>query len=532
MCGICGFMDHTNNASISNSIEMLSLMHHRGPDQIGVYLDGETWHGESINELKELKVKGSLSLGQTRLEIVGGEKGVQPMSGTMVTIVHNGEIYNYKELASLVSNKNTTINSDSEIIVRLIEEFYEGSLIEAVKRAMPLLDGMYAFAATDGKSLVLARDPIGKKPLYFTNEFPFYFASERKALINGNGNIKRLTPGWIAEVSREGIKFEKVCEIERPPIEINSMNDALAAYEDAFDRSIEKRIYGLDKVGVLFSGGIDSVLVSRALQLKGCDVTCYTVGTENCSDLRMALKAAEELGLSLKAEYLTEELIERILGEVIEAIELNGLLQVEVAIPMYIAAKMCREDDHKVMFTGQAADELFAGYPWYNDVVREDGHLVLHDKLWEDIDKLYLDTLEREDRMAMAHSIELRAPFLDRELIRTAMRISPRLKISDEKDPYRKRVHRELALKKGITREISYREKSPAQDGTGIHDLIKVIAEKHFDGKNFEEVNLLDYGSNYRYLGDDYGTPAMLAFLEEITVRNDVNSIAGSDENI
>ncbi|MFQ5787738.1 MAG: asparagine synthetase B family protein, partial [Thermodesulfobacteriota bacterium] len=416
--------------------------------------------------------------------------------------------------------------------VQLIEEFFEDSLVEAVKKAMPLLDGMYAFAATDGKSLVLARDPIGKKPLYFTNQFPFYFASERKALINDNANIKRLTPGWIAEVSKEDIRFEKVCEIERPPIEINTMNEALSAYEKAFDRSIEKRIDGLDKVGVLFSGGIDSVLVSRALQLKGCDVTCYSVGTEDCSDLRMALKAAEKLGLEIKVEYLTEKLIEKILCEVIEAIELNGLLQVEVAIPMYIAAKVCREDDHKVMFTGQAADELFAGYSWYKDVIKEDGLLALHDRLWDDIDKLYLDTLEREDRMAMAHSIELRAPFLDRELIRTAMRISPHLKIEDSNDPYRKRVHRELALKKGIPRELSYREKSPAQDGTGIHGLIEEIAEKHFDGTTFEEAELLDYGSNYRYLGNEYGTPAMLAFLDEITSKNNINSIATNNENI
>jgi len=283
--------------------------------------------------------------------------------------------------------------------------------------------------------------------------------------------------------------------------------------------------------GVCFSGGIDSVLIAHALQLKGLKVTCYTVGTEGSSDIDMALKAAREMGFHIKVEYLTEEIIRKYIAEIIEAIELNGLLQVEVAIPMYIAAHMCKQDGHKVMFTGQAADELFAGYTWYKDVVKEAGHLNLHTKLWEDIDKLYEDTLEREDRMAMAHSIELRAPFLDRELIRTAMRIAPHLKINNGEDIYGKRVHRELAMRKGIPREFAYRAKSPAQEGSGIHEMIKSIASKYFDGKSVEEVELLDYGSNYRYLGDDYGTPEMSAFLNEITKKNNVKFIAGAREN-
>jgi asparagine synthase (glutamine-hydrolysing) len=378
---------------------------------------------------------------------------------------------------------------------------------------------------------VLARDPIGKKPLYYKNEFPFYFASERKALVNSNGRIKRVMPGQLIKVEGKEITSHQGYQIERPPIEINDMNHALNAYEDAFDRSIDKRIYGLDSVGVLFSGGIDSVLIARALQLKGLKVTCYTVGTEGSSDVDMALKAAKELGLEIKVQYLTEELIREYMGEIIRAIELNGLLQVEVAIPMYIAAKKCSDDGHKVMFSGQAADELFAGYTWYKDVVKENGHLFLHDKLWEDIDKLYEDTLEREDRMAMAHSIEIRAPFLDREVIRTAMRIAPHLKINNGEDVYGKRVHRELAMLKGIPREFAYREKSPAQEGSGVHNIIKSIAEKYYKGKTVAQVELQDFGSNFRYLGNNYGTPEMNALLSEMTRSNNVEFIAELNEN-
>ncbi|MEQ9618543.1 MAG: asparagine synthase (glutamine-hydrolyzing) [Deltaproteobacteria bacterium] len=530
MCGICGFIDD-DDIPLSDNLNMLERIRHRGPDQVGVYLDGEIRTGLGIEDLEFDKRDGNISLAQARLEIVGGRDGVQPVSGERTTLVHNGEIYNHKELRKLLQHRDMSSESDSEILVHLIEEYYTGDLLDAVKKAMPLLDGMYAFAITDGKSLVLARDPIGKKPLYFTNGFPFYFASERKALVSGNGNLKRVMPGKLVEVRNNEIKIHDGYEIEKPPIEINDMDEALNAYEDAFERSMDKRVYGLDKVGVLFSGGIDSVLVARALQLKGLKVTCYTVGTRGSSDMEMALKAAKELGLDIRVEYLTENLIRKYLAEIIEAIELNGLLQVEVAIPMYIAARKCSEDGHKVMFSGQAADELFAGYTWYRDVVKDEGHLCLHNKLWEDIDKLYEDTLEREDRMAMAHSIEIRAPFLDRELIRTAMRIAPHLKLNNADDVYGKRVHRELALRKGIPREFAYREKSPAQEGTGIHEMIESIAAKHFEGREVKEVDLLDYGSNYRYLGNHYGTPEMAALLSEITEKNNVEFIADHGEN-
>lgn len=131
-------------------------------------------------------------------------------------------------------------------------------------------------------------------------------------------------------------------------------------------------------------------------------------------------------------------------------VEESGLLQVEVAIPMYMAAKMAAEDGIRVMYTGQAADELFAGYPWYSDVLVESGYLRLHEQLWEDLGRLYDDTLEREDKLTMSHSIELRAPYLDRDVIRTAMRISPRLKIQGAEDALRKRVHRQAAVELGV----------------------------------------------------------------------------------
>ncbi|MFQ5899627.1 MAG: asparagine synthase C-terminal domain-containing protein, partial [Candidatus Methylomirabilia bacterium] len=280
---------------------------------------------------------------------------------------------------------------------------------------------------------------------------------------------------------------------------------------------------GLDRAAVLLSGGVDSTLVARGIQVRGLPVTGYCVGMETACDMRNAARAAKEMGIPLRTTFLTEAVVADVLPAVIEAIELNGMVQVEAAIPMYLAAKMAAEDGHKVMFTGQAADELFGGYAWYPTVVAERGHLVLHKRMWEDIYALYLDTLEREDRMTMAHSLELRAPFLDRDLIRTAMQISPHLKVRDGGDGLRKWVHREFALRQGVPTFIAKGEKVRAQDGTAIPAILQALAKKHFDRRPVPAVSVTDYGSNYRYLQEAYGTPEMAAFLAEITQSHEIH---------
>lgn len=498
---------------------MLERTRHRGPDSVGLFLDGAVERGKQISQLTHLPTAGRICLGQARLEIVGGAAGMQPLTGCgdRLTLIHNGEIYNHPELRAMLDRHRIRTGSDSEVLLHLIEEFYAGDLAEAVRRAMPLLDGMYALAVTDGERVVLARDPVGKKPVYYVEGYPFYFASETKALRGLGREILRLRPGDLLVVDRSRVSVQEGYRIEKPPIRVTEMEEAIREYGHALDRAVQKRIAGLDRAAVLLSGGVDSTLVAREIQRRGIPVTGYCVGVEEAFDIQHAREAAREMGVPLRTTPLTGEVVSEVLPAVIEAIELNGMVQVEAAIPMYLAARMAAEDGHKVMFTGQAADELFGGYAWYATVVAEQGHLTLHDRMWEDIQRLYEDTLEREDRMTMAHSIELRAPFLDRDLIRTAMQISPRLKVRDGEDRTRKWVHRELAFRRGVPESIARGEKVRAQDGSAVPAILQALAEKHFNGRRVSAPAVIDYGSNYRYLGDDYGTPEMAAFLAEVT---------------
>ncbi|MFQ5849355.1 MAG: asparagine synthetase B family protein [Candidatus Binatia bacterium] len=533
MCSIIGFVDKRPR-NIEEAFIMLTRTRHRGPDAVGLYMDGTVERATQLSQISKLPRAGTICLGHSRLEIVGGAAGVQPLTGCdgRFALIHNGEIYNHHELRSMLGHHRVRTGSDSEIVLHLIEELYDGDLTEAVKQAMPLLDGMYALAATDGERVVLARDPVGKKPVYYIEGFPFYFASETKALRGVGREILRLKPGDVLSVDRAGIAVQEGYRVEQPPIRLTEMEAAIEEYRTVFDRAIEKRIGGIDRAAVLLSGGIDSSLVAKAIQNRGLPVTGYCVGVEGAADMQNALRLARETAIPLRTTFLTEQVVEEVLPAVIGAIELNGMVQVEAAIPMYLAAKMASEDGHKVMFTGQAADELFGGYAWYPSVVAERGHLTLHKRMWEDIHTLYLDTLEREDRMTMAHSLELRAPFLDRDVIHTAMQISPRLKVKDGRDGMRKWVHRELALRQGVPGFVAKGEKVRAQDGSAIPAILQSLAEKHFRGRKVPEVTVNDYGSNYRYLEEEYGTQEMAAFLAEVTRQHHIHISPVNDQEV
>jgi asparagine synthase (glutamine-hydrolysing) len=526
MCTICGHFVNNGKIKSTDIYDMLTKMAHRGPDTHGAYLDGKLIRVDEIEELRgDLSNKSHISLGHSRLTIVGQERATQPYTSCdgKLVLIHNGEIYNYQKLKTLLLRQHQfKTSSDSEVIVHLLEETYEGDLLDALKKVIGLLDGMYTIAVTDGQSVVVARDPIGKKPLYYIeNENVTYFASEKKALWNGKDEPERLNPGDILSINNLGLQTQEGFHLQFPQIDIVDFREAVEIYKKVLIAAVRKRLTGLSEshIGVIFSGGIDSVLISKLLQREGKNITCYCTGTEESGDIVAARSVADDLGLELKTTIIEEDMVEEILPEIIRNVEESGLLQVEVAIPMYLAAKLAAEDDIRVMFTGQAADEIFAGYPWYNDVLSDSGYLRLHEKLWEDLTFLYTDTLEREDKLTMAHSIELRAPYLDRDVIQTAMRISPRLKIEGENDSLRKRVHRQTSVELGVPPYLGFRTKDPAQSGSGIHGIIKKIANNHtqkIDSDLVDENLRRDKGSLYRYGDDIYGDDTTRSYLQRI----------------
>jgi len=150
MSTICGHFVNNNKIKSTDIYDMLKKMEHRGPDTHGVYLDGRLVRVNEVDELKEDLSNGShIALGHSRLRIVGSEKMTQPYLSCdgKLALIHNGEIYNYQKLRTLLYKQHEIkTSSDSEIIVHLLEEVYQGDLLDATKKIIGLLDGTYSLA--------------------------------------------------------------------------------------------------------------------------------------------------------------------------------------------------------------------------------------------------------------------------------------------------------------------------------------------------------------------------------------------------
>jgi asparagine synthase (glutamine-hydrolysing) len=505
MCGIVGILSK-NEGNVTPLIgKMLYCMQNRGPDGMGFATENQIVYSDTFDKLLFSRIHGHDVLGHTRLAIVGGPSGPQPFMSCDKKLIleHNGEIYNYKELRkTLLSHHKFKTSTDSEVIVHLLEDHYQktnGDLIEAIKRTVSQLDGIYIIAIKEQSTgnVVLVRDGIGVRQIYYgENKELIAFASEKKALwkVEMFDQIKRLLPGYALVISHkeEDSNFEttlfpitvntKKSIRKEYPILYKDIDSAVNAYSNALFESVKKRVSGFNKIGIIFSGGIDSVVVAYLAKQMVPEVVCYTSGIKDSNDIVNSIEIAEKLGLNLQVKEWTEDDIEKIIPQIINVIEDDNMGQVEVAIPIYGAVRLAHEQGIRVMLTGQGADELFGGYSWYSKIVQKYGYDKIREYMIEDLKLLYKETLEREDKITMSESIELREPFLDTDLIDTVLRIDPRLNIHNNGNNYDnlgKRVHRKLAEKIGIPKEIAYRIKEAAQHGSGVHNTLDILARKN-----------------------------------------------------
>ncbi len=441
MCAIAGGVDVDINA-------MLAVMRHRGPEARGTF------------------VKDRVSLGHCLLSIVG--HGKQPFCGCRddFVLVCNGEIYNHAELRKGLKEHIFRTTSDTEVIIHLVEESYGGDLVQAVKDVLPKLDGDYAFAVYYEGKIVLARDPVGVKPLFYSG---LAFSSERKALGASRDRIRRLSPGCVMLL---GGKEEKAISLSEKKVK-----SPVEELEAALVSAVEKRTRGV-KVGLLFSAGLDSSVLAWIMKdlRREDELTLYTVGMENSPDIKYVSRLEEDF--ELRILIINEEELMDYVRKVIYAIEDWNPMKVSVGVPLYAACEAAREDGLKVVLSGQGADELFAGYHRYLRMGSEE----LKKALTKDIQKLAEVNLERDDAVAMANSLELRVPYLDSRVVEAAIGIPVNYKI---KDGRRKHILRIIARRKGVPEFIVERDKKAVQYATGVEKALRKLAKGK--GKTLEE---------------------------------------------
>lgn len=346
MCAITGIIGENVQDEL---YRMLLTLKHRGPDKSGVFVDGVISHGN----LEELTVPpGDFGLGHNLLSIVGSEV-VQPLRKEKIVLVCNGEIYNHSQLYSELkenSKYDFKTYSDSEVVLALITHYYQGSLSQTIPKVVEQLDGDYAFCAYDGKDLVAVRDPLGVKPLYYgENNSIFAFASEKKALWEvGINKTHSLPPKYMLHnqepVEVPGrLSWQENHSRSKSKIGTSSSKKYLQeTLKNHIQESVQKRTLGLDKVGILFSGGVDSTLLAVICADLGIETDLYAVGSEGSPDLLFAHKVSHDIGLPLHTRIVDEPVVRKYIPPVLNAIEEWNVMKLGVGMTAYLAAEIAQ----------------------------------------------------------------------------------------------------------------------------------------------------------------------------------------------
>jgi len=457
MCGIAGAAGAPDiNEKVKRRLVALG---YRGPNACGTY-----------------QVEG-LSTGNTLLKITGDMP--QPLVGKGA-LVFDGEIFNFRELGT---EQGVKTDSDIEMLFTLVEKKIKErySPINAVFSALSDANGGYALAYILDNELVLARDPVGIKSLFYSLEKEaekpkIFFASERKAFCDGRSNMQPFPPGSIMSFNaRSGDVKKKFLEIEPPQERIVEEHEAAFRLKAALEKAVEIRL--TKTTGIAFSGGIDSTFLAALAKRIDPSVPLYAVGLPNSHDLVQAEFAAEAAGMSdsLKIRLLSSEEIEAAIPDIIYSTESIDPMKIAIGLPLYFVAKTVKEDGKRVLLTGQGADELFGGYSRH-EVFFEQGLEVLDREIYSDLKKISTINLERDNMVTAANSVKLRVPFLDKEVIRTGLAIRPELKILKRSDRYIRKYILRKAADGLLPPELLWKEKKAIQYGTGVQKVLDRLA--------------------------------------------------------
>jgi asparagine synthase (glutamine-hydrolysing) len=378
MCGIAGIIDYRGKSASKPVIEgMLRAINYRGPDESGIYLSPVA------------------AIGNVRLSIIDLSTGQQPLSDPSgrYWIVFNGEIFNYPELRELLVGKGHTFqtHSDTEVLVQLYAVYG--------KECLSMLNGQFAFAIWDklNEEVFIARDRIGIRPLFYhLSERGFSFASEIKSLfvqkdINpelSNKNLSQiytfwtaitpgtafkdiyeLSPGHYLVYNKTGLKISKYWELQ-----FNNGNkdiafrEALEQFHELFYDAVKIRLRADVEVAAYLSGGIDSSsTVAYIKDIEPGILNTFSIGFDDrdFDETTYQSEAVRYLNTRHRSITCTSEEISESFPKVIWHTE-TPVTRTAPA-PMFLLSRLVRENNIKVVITGEGADEMLVGYDIFKE---------------------------------------------------------------------------------------------------------------------------------------------------------------------
>ena len=234
--------------------------------------------------------------------------------------------------------------------------------------------------------------------------------------------------------------------------------------------SIKKRVKG--NIGVLFSGGIDSSLISLILKMLNKDFICFTVGLKNSPDLIYAKRVAKEYNFKIKTKTLTLEELEVILKKTLKILKKADVMKAGVGSVLLAGAELAKKNKINDLFSGLGSEEIFAGYERHKKANLNS----THKEMFKGLKSMWKRDLRRDYLIAKSEKVNVLTPFLDKEFVRTAMKIHPRLKINKKQN---KIIIREIAASLRLKEEFCQRRKKAAQYGSYFDKAIKKLAKRN-----------------------------------------------------
>jgi asparagine synthase (glutamine-hydrolysing) len=390
----------------------------------------------------------------------------QPLRTTDATIVFDGRIY--------PTDRHL---SDAQAFARRIHPSGD----DATKKFIAEVEGDFAFAIAEPERLIIGRDSAGIRPLYYGENSIFSaLASERKALWNiGIENVNSFPPGYVAIADQFGFKLRQARRPvnSRLPRQV-TMETAAKELQTLLKCSVEERLASLGAVAVAFSGGLDSSIIAL-LSKKFClKVKLIHVSLKNQPETEHAKAVAEELNLPIRICIYDDDDVSKALPLVLRLIEEPDPMKASIGIPIYWTAEQAAKMSQRVMLAGQGSDELFAGYKRYVDCLVKWGGEKTRDMIFRDIVGMHESNFERDFKICNFHGVELRIPFVTRQLVQFATDLPVELKIQTFENTPRKLVLRETARNLGLSNEIVSRPKKAVQYSTGVTKALRRLAKE------------------------------------------------------
>lgn len=555
MCSISGEINYNyNDLKRSYHIDMLKCLKHRGPDQDGIYY------------------AQNACLIHTRLSVVDVEKGIQPMAYNKFTIVYNGELYNTDEIRQDLFKDGYTFesHSDTEVLIKAYDNWGENM--------MSRLNGIFAFAIFDevNKKLFFARDMLGVKPLFYAfADGGFVFASEIKALLkhpaikpqidknsiaeimligpartSGYGifkDIHEVKPGYFGYYSKNGFELHNYYRVKDELYKL-SFEETVKKVKDLVVDSVERQLISDVPLCTFLSGGLDSSIItsvaSRKYKENGSVLNTFSVDYIDNNKYFKSSKFqpdSDDEYIDIMSKYLgtnhtkiiieTKDLINA-LFDAVDARDLPAFADIDASLLLF-----CKEVKKyaTVALSGECADEIFGGYPWFRDenissikgfpwaqstdyraeFIKDefniDGRSYVENRYLKTVEmsskikgltekevkmkemiNLNMDwfmqtLLDRKDRMSMYNGLEVRVPFCDKRIAQMMYTVPWEYKNYKNREKGLLRY----AMQDYLPENIAWRKKSPYPK-THNPAFLQEVADILYDIINTTNAPLLD----------------------------------------